>query len=289
MTAKFDFPGLKTNQNLASLTTFNIGGPADFFYEAKKEKDLINLLVMVKEKKIPFFVLGAGSNILFSDKGFAGLIIKIALDDCRVENDRIKAGAGVSLSKLVNLAVKEELSGLEFAAGIPGTIGGALFGNAGAWQQSIGDKVERVKILDEDGQFKWLNHEECQFAYRQSRFKKTKEIILMVELKLTKGKIQEIQQKVQQNLTKRLSQPKEPSAGSVFINPKPDSAGVLIEKCGLKGQRIGGAKISEQHANFIVNTGGAKASDVLKLIALVRKKVKQQFEIDLKTEISFLE
>lgn len=289
MKKEINFPGLRINQSLAVLSTFNIGGPADFFYEAKNEKDLVSLVELAQKKKIPFIIIGGSSNFLFDDLGFRGLVIKMADDSLKIgQEGKIIVGAGMILSKLVNFCTQKGLAGLEFAAGVPGTLGGAVVGNAGAWQESIGEKVLRVKVLDKEGKIKWLEQKDCQFEYRESLFKKESLIILSVELLLKQEDSQIIKQKVEENLNKRLSQPKEPSAGSVFINPKPDSAGVMIEKCGLKGYQIGGAKISDQHANFIINIGGAKASDVLELIALAKKKVKQQFSLDLKTEIKFL-
>jgi len=279
---------MKKDQLLAPYTTFKIGGPADWFCEAFSEKELLEAVKFAQEKKLPYFILGGGSNVLVSDLGFRGVVIKMDNGEWIMDNGKITAGAGITLDKLVNIATENSLSGLEFAAGIHGTLGGAVVGNAGAWQESFGDKVEQVKILDENGQIKWLNHADCQFIYRQSRFKKRKEIVLEVELKLTQGDKGEIQRKMTANLKKREGQPQEPSAGSIFINPKPQSAGDLIEKCGLKGKQIGEAKISEKHANFIVNLGGAKAQDVLKLIALAREEVKKKFDLNLKTEIIFL-
>lgn len=279
---------IKKNQLLSPYTTFKIGGPADYFCEAKNEKEILSALKFAQKKKIPLFILGNGSNVLISDKGLRGMVVKIANSKYQIVKSKIVAGAGMGLNKLVDIAKENELTGLEFLAGIPGTLGGAIVSNAGAWQQNIGDKVERVKILDENNQFKWLNHEECQFSYRRSRFKKTKEVILEVELKLTKGKRQEIEREIKINLKKRKNQPKEPSAGSIFINPKPLSAGALIEECGLKGEKRGSAQISEKHANFMVNLGGAKASDVVELMALARRKVKEKFNILLEPEINFL-
>lgn len=284
---------MKKDVILAPLTTFNIGGPADWFEEVKNEKDLVEVITFCQDKKIPFLILGGGSNILFTDKGFRGMVIKVQSSKFKVKSYnskfKITAEAGAPLNKLVNLATKNSLSGLEFAAGIPGTVGGAVVGNAGAWQESIGDRVKRVKILDKKNRFKWLNQADCQFAYRQSRFKKTKEIVLAVELVLKKGDQKGIKQKIEENLKKRELLPKELSAGSIFINPKPQSAGDLIEKCGLKGKKIGGAQISEKHANFIVNLDGAKAADVLELISLAKKKVKEKFGINLKPEIIILD
>jgi len=277
------------NQKLSTYSSFRLGGLADWFCQAKNEKDLMEAISFCQKKKIPFFILGGGSNILFSDKGFRGMVIKMENREIEIEKEKVMAGAGVSLKKLLQLTAENSLTGLEFLAGIYGTVGGAIVGNAGAWQENIGDKVERVRIFNKDDQFNWLNQEECQFVYRQSRFKKSKEIILKAEFKLKKGKEEEIKRKINENLAKREKQPQEPSAGSIFINPKPKSAGLLIEACGLKGKRIGGAQISEKHANFIVNLGGAKASDVLELIALAQKKVKEKFKITLQPEIIILD
>jgi len=279
---------VKLNEPLAKHTTFKIGGPADLFYEAKTTKELIKVIKLIKKLRIPYFVLGGGSNILVADEGFRGIVIKMSNVKCQMSNGKIIAGAGVSLGELLKLAAKNSLAGLEFAAGIPGTVGGAVRGNAGAWQQAIGDKVVGVKVLTPTGRIKWLKAADCQFSYRQSRFKKTKEIILEVELKLEKGDKKEIEAKIRENLAKRASQPTQPSAGCIFVNPKPLSAGKLIEKCKLKGRQIGEAQISSQHANFIVNLGRAKAQEVIKLIKLIKKKVKEKFGIDLKEEICFV-
>jgi UDP-N-acetylmuramate dehydrogenase len=192
------------------------------------------------------------------------------------------------LGRLVDLAAQNSLSGLEFAAGIPGTIGGAIRGNAGAWQEDIGGLVSRVKVLGEAGKIFWINRADCRFSYRQSRFKKSKEIILEVELKLVAGDKDKIKAKINENLTKRLCQPSEPSAGCVFKNPKPQSAGAFIDQCGLKGKIIGGAQISPKHANFIVNLGHARAMDVLELMELARGEVKKKFGLTLENEICLL-
>ena len=279
---------VKTNEPLAKYTTFKIGGPADFFVEVGEEEKLLKLIKLLKELKLPYFILGGGSNLLVADEGFRGMVIKMSNVKCQMSNEKIIVGAGVSLGRLVELASKNSLAGLEFAAGIPGTVGGAVRGNAGAWGQAIGDRVKRVKILTPQGEIKWIKASDCHFSYRQSRFKKTKEIILEVELELEKGNKKEIQEKISQNLAKRATQPKEPSAGCIFVNPKPFAAGELIDKCGLKGKRIGDAQISPKHANFIVNLGKAKAAEVIKLIKLIKEKVKEKFGVELEEEISLL-
>lgn len=286
---KLGSKAVKTNESLSIHTTFKIGGPADLFYEATTEGQLIEAVKLALELKIPFFILGAGSNVLISDEGFKGLVIKVKNEDIKIVPDnsdyKITAGAGVSLSELRRKTAALGIAGLEFSVGIPGTVGGAVRGNAGAWQQSIGDRVSRVKVLTPVGKVIWFEAKDCQFAYRQSLFKKSKNIILAVELVLKAGEKKEIKKTIEANWEKRLCQPTEPSAGCVFINPKPQSAGELIDQCGLKGKTIGGAQISSKHANFIVNLGKAKAKDVKSLIKIVKEKVKKKFGISLEEEI----
>jgi len=301
---------IKERIPLKGYTTFKIGGPARYFFVAKSKEDLKNGILWAKKKKLSFFILGAGSNVLFSDKGFNGLVIKLQNTQYEIRNTNVIAGAGVPLQKLILEAAKKGLSGLENLAGIPGTLGGAIWGNAGAFGREIGDLAEEVKVLDVRGsklEVKKLKKEDCKFGYRNSIFKRRKNwIILEATLKLKKGNKKEIEEKIKEFLKLRKEkQPLElPSAGSVFKNvpikkvPKKIQekfnekikngflpAGVLIEAVRLKGYQIGGAKISEKHANFIVNTGEAKAKDVLKLIELIKKRVKKKFKIELKEEI----
>jgi UDP-N-acetylmuramate dehydrogenase len=273
------------NERLADYTTFKIGGPADLFYEARTKGEIVMALKTVKTFNVPYFVLGGGSNVLFADKGFRGLVIKLKIESFSVKGEKITAGAGMLLSKLVNLALENSLSGLEFAVGIPGTVGGAVADNAGAWQQSIGNLVEKVTILNEKEEVASVNKNECLFGYRSSCFKGKNKVILETELLLKKRDKKIIEKQMEEYLDKRSNQPKEPSAGCIFVNPKPVSAGELIEKCGLKGTRIGDAMISEKHANFIVNLGKANAKDVLELVSLMKQKVKENFSIDLTEEI----
>ncbi len=279
---------VKVNERLAKHTTFGIGGPADLFYEAQTANDLVKTVKLARHFKVPYFILGGGSNLLVADEGFRGLLINIRSSKLKVNGEKIVVEAGVSLANLVNKAAEGNLAGLEFATGIPGTVGGAVRGNAGAWRQSIGDQVVRVKILDQANNLKWVDKKDCLFGYRQSRFKKNQEIILEVELELSKGNKEEILKRMNQYLGKRRCQPKEPSAGCTFINPETCPAGELIETCGLKGKRIGRAQISPYHANFIVNLGDAKAEDVLKLIHLAKTKVKERFNVSLTEEICLL-
>jgi UDP-N-acetylmuramate dehydrogenase len=279
---------VKINEPLAQYTTFKIGGPADFFFNALSQEELAGVVKKARQFKVSYLVLGGGSNLLVGDLGFRGLVIKVGFGKVSVqkgEEVRILAEPGAILADLVETAAQSSVTGLEFLAGIPGTVGGAVRGNAGAWQQLIGEGVYRVKALNEKGEIVWLSQKDCRFDYRQSVFKNSPLVIMEVELRGQLGEQPQIREKVKEYLEKRAAQPKEPSAGCIFVNPRPRSAGALIEELGLKGAQIGGAKISLEHANFIVNTGGAKAVEVVELINLAKNKVKERFGIELKEEI----
>ena len=308
---------LKTNVALGPYTTFRIGGPADFFYEPKNTDDLCASLVYARDNKIPFFILGDGSNVLIVDQGFRGLVVKFEGNSILYENGILKFDASVNLSFLVDFAFKNSLSGLGWATGIPGTIGGAIHGNAGAFGKTIEGNSPRVKVFDvENNKIFFLNANECEFSYRHSLFKTNKNyIILGGEMILAKQNQKIIAEEMNKNLTLRKNNPLEPSAGCVFRNAKlinlgPDiiafleieyhddfsrfskigaiPAGWLIERVGLKGQGINGAKVSEKHANFIINANHATANDVYKLIGLIKQKVKEKFGIELKEEIEYV-
>jgi len=253
------------NIPLKKYTTFKIGGPAEYFFAAKNKTDLVRAIKNAKERRLPFFVLGGGSNLLISDEGYKGLVIK----------------AGKPLSSYI-------LKGLGWAAGIPGTIEGAVYGNAGAFGQSMKNAVEKVEVFDiKDGKIKTFNNKDCQFDYRDSVFKRNKNlIILSVKIKQKKSNLKKIKEYLAYR--KKIQPLDFPSAGSVFKNPKNYPAGELIEKAGLKGKRIGGAQISDVQANFIVNMGDATAQDVLSLIRLIKKTVDRKFKIKLEEEIAFL-
>ena len=292
MSIKKLLPEIKTNIPLKNYTTFKIGGPAKYFYTVKTKEDLIKATRMAKKNNLPFFILGGGSNLLVSDKGFEGLVIRIKNQESRIKNQAIYVEAGVLLSNLVNTTLENDLSGLEWAIGIPGTAGGAIRGNAGAFKKSMKDVIKQVEVFDlKTEKIKILKNEDCQFEYRDSIFKKTPNlIILSAILKLKKGDKRETEKKMKENLDYRKKyQPLNVcSAGSIFKNPKNLFAGELIEKCGLKGRKIGEAQISKKHANFIENLGEAKAEDVRKLINLIKEKVKENFGVELKEEIQFL-
>ena len=311
-------PAIQKNISLKNYTTFKIGGPAKYFFVATIKKDLVRAIRLAKKFNLPFFILGGGSNLLVSDKGFSGMVIKFQMSNVKpmgspkfakqiwgnIQMSKLYTEAGAPLSLLVNQSIKQNLSGLEWAVGIPGTVGGAIYGNAGAFKKNISAAIKKAEILDvRNLKIKKFKKQDCKFNYRDSIFKHKKNlIILSAELQLKKGNKKEVQKKLKECLDyRKQTQPLEfPSAGSIFKNPSPTqilkkfrraknfSAGELIEKCGLKGKRTGGAKISEKHANFIVNLGGAKAKDVKKLINLAKKKVKKKFGITLAEEIQHL-
>jgi len=282
----------KKNVALKNYTTFKIGGPAKYFCIVKTEKDLLQAVKWANKNNLPFFILGGGSNLLVADKGFNGLVIKIENCKLKIVNSKVIAGAGISLTTLLSVTANAGLSGLEWSAGIPGaTLGGAIRGNAGAFETGIKDVVRKVEVFDvRDLRFKIYDLRDCQFGYRESVFKKNSNLIIFsAELEFKKSDKKKIKEKVKEILSYRMSKhPKLPSAGSVFKNLENIRARDLIEKAGLKGKKIGRAQISDQHANFIVNLGGAKAKDVLELMNLAKKEVKNKLGIKIEEEIQIL-
>lgn len=300
---------IKQNVVLAPYTTFQIGGNAKFFVLADNKEELQEALAWARDKQLPYFVLGGGSNLLISDNGFNGLIIKINYQDIVIEEDLLIAGAGAKLSEVLAWSAEAGLTGLEWACGIPGTIGGAVRGNAGAFGSETGRSVLEIEYFDaKTAEFKILTKAECEFAYRTSIFKTDPDkIIWQVKLQLTKGEADKILASMNDILDKRLSgQPKEPSAGCVFKNLLSAdglantlalsdnikggklACGLIIEKLNLKGRQIGGAKISEAHANFIINADKATAKDVKDLIDLVKQEAKDKYNLILEEEIQYL-
>jgi len=281
---------LKENVLLSQYTTFKIGGPARYFFITKDTKDLIEAVKFAQDKELPFFILGGGSNLLVNDQGFDGLVIKIENQGLKLDGNIIVAEAGASLAKLVKLSTDSSLTGLEWAIGIPGVIAGAVRGNAGAFGKSISESVEKVEVLNKELEKVIFTKLDCCFDYRESVFKKSRDIILSVELKLERGDKRKSQETIKEHLKQRLDKNPTgyPSAGCIFKNPKPLATGQLIDQCGLKGKKIGQAMISLKHANFIVNLGGAKAEDVIELIKIVKRLVKEKFNVDLQEEIQYL-
>ncbi|PIY95807.1 MAG: UDP-N-acetylenolpyruvoylglucosamine reductase, partial [Candidatus Kerfeldbacteria bacterium CG_4_10_14_0_8_um_filter_42_10] len=265
-----------------------------------------------KELNLPFFILARGSNVLISDSGFRGLVIHNKARQCRIEENSIIADSGINLSQLANFAKDNSLTGIEFAAGIPGSLGGAIRGNAGAWGKQMKDFVIKVSAITEQGVLLERGNKECEFGYRESVFKHNSEVILSAELKLQNGKKEEIAKEIDRVVGEKVKKQefKLPSAGCVFKNPfvnfseselkqkkidpgvvRPGGkipAAYLIEEAGLKGKRIGDAVVSDLHANFIVNTGNATAENVLILIGIIKQKIRTQFGIQLQEEIQYV-
>jgi len=280
---------IKKNEPLKNHTSFKIGGPADEFCEVSREEDIKELIEYAKEKGIPYTIMGNGSNLLVSDKGVRGLVIKLSkgFDSVEVKGDKIFAKAGILLSKLANFALDNELSGLEFASGIPGTLGGAIYMNAGAYGGEMKDVIKKVTYFS-NGEIKESN--DLDFGYRHSRFSGTEDIVLSAEIQLKKADPAEIRAKMDDFKERRCSkQPLSmPSAGSTFKRPEGYFAGKLIEDAGLKGKTIGGAQVSEKHSGFVVNTGDATAQDVLDLIKYIQDTVFEKFGVKLETEVKML-
>jgi UDP-N-acetylmuramate dehydrogenase len=304
-------PGVEENVPMSLYTTFKIGGPARYFFTAKSEGDLVKAIKAAKEANLPFFILGGGSNLLVADKGYAGLIIKNQTSKIEIQDSKIHAEAGLPLSKIVGLAAKNSLAGLEWAAGIPGTFGGAVYGNISAFGPRMADITESVKVLDTKS-FKAedIAGKDCGFNNKESIFKKNKNlIILSAVLKLKEGDEKEIREQMKKYTDYRRDRHpiNMPSAGCLFKNCEgkiedkkllqeyPELAAFkdksmiptsyLIDKAGLKGKIMGKAQISEKHANFIVNLGGASAEDVLGLAKLIKEKVYAKFRIKLEEEV----
>jgi UDP-N-acetylmuramate dehydrogenase len=290
---KMQLSGVVENEPLRKHTTFQIGGLARYFFDAKREIDITDAINAATALNIPFFILGGGSNVLFSDAGFDGLIIKVSNAEMYFdEKGMVEAGAGVPLAKLVRGALERGFAGLEFAAGIPGTLGGAIYGNAGLGKDGpwISNVLKYAVLQMPDGEIKEADGDWLELSYRHSKLKdyspKNRPVILSAVLQLTVGNAEELRKYIEEKVSMRAGKyPTEPSAGCIFKNPLEQSAASLIDQCGLKGTQIGGAKISERHANFIVNIGNAKASDVLELIKIVKEKVKEKFGIELEEEV----
>jgi len=284
---------VKENERLDKYTTIKIGGPADIFVEPTSIDHLVKVMDIVKKYNVPWRVIGRGSNLLVSDEGIRGIVIRLGrgMDHLTIEEENIRVGGGYSVVALSTLISRKGLSGLEFASGIPGSIGGAVYMNAGAHGSDISKILTRARILFEDGTIEWLTNDEMEFSYRTSILQKKRPgIVIEAEFALQKGEKEKIVEAMQKNKEYRKeTQPWDsPCAGSIFRNPLPHYAGQLIEQAGLKGYSIGGAKISEMHGNFIVNAGGATAKDVLSLIDYIKNVIKEKYNIEMETEVEII-
>jgi len=283
-----------TNEDLSAHCTFQVGGKADFFYELKDIEELPGLIIFAIKNHIPYLVIGKASNVLFDDKGFRGLVIKNISENIDFENNSVTVDSGVAVSKLVQEAVKKDLSPIEKWIGLPGTVGGAVYGNAGCNGLETKDILNSAMIFNpKTGKIRKVSGKYFQFKYRGSKLKKSGEILLKATFKLKKSKFsKDNQQKIMTELSRaRLQkQPLGLSSGSFFKNPSAKNpVGMLIEKAGLKGKTIGKAQISEKHANFLLNLGGATSEDIFSLAKLVKRLVKAKFNISLKPEVQILD
>lgn len=283
---KYDYP-------LAALTTFKIGGQAKAVIWIEQEEKLTALIDYLQKISCPYYILGKGSNVLASDAGYPGVIIRLNLKTLSCQKDQhrlyLKVGAGVKIAYLLGLCLKCGLTGLEFMTGIPGTIGGAIAVNAGAFGHSIGEKVTRVKLFSPQSGIKWIDWDEDKYGYRYTKLSQGA-FILKAELVLNYLHPQKVNMLIKKHFSqKKATQPLfYPSAGCVFKNPARVSAGRLIDKAGLKGKRVGGAEVSKKHANFIINKDRAKAADILALIEFVQETVEKHEGVCLEPEIRLI-
>lgn len=294
------------NEPMNKHTSFKVGGPARFFAKAESIEDLKAAMTLARKKGLPYFILGNGTNLLVSDKGFDGVVITLAGEFSTIEdtgNGAFNVGAAVPLGRFARTTLKQGYAGIHKLAGIPGTLGGAIYMNAGAYGQEIGNSCTAVTVLDSEGNIRELTASECGFGYRQSIFQKNKAIILSAAFQLQAASVEsktiaDLEAELAECMAKRkASQPLNmPNAGSTFKRldtgaadtPTQIAPGYYIEQTGLKGFRIGGAEVSTLHANFIVNAGGATAKDILELSEHVQNKVAEKFGIELKREIILL-
>ena len=282
---------LKKDEIMKNHTSFKIGGKADYFVNVATANELKLVLAELKKLEIPYFVIGKGSNLLVSDKGIEGAVISLAgFEEISLCEDTITVGAGVSLARLCTYALENNLSGLEFAYGIPGGVGGALYMNAGAYGGEMSQVVVSATVLTKDGEIKEVDAEDMKLGYRTSIFKTNGDIILTVKCKLEKGNPDKIKAQMDDFLFRRKDkQPLEyPSAGSTFKRPQGHFAGALIEKNNLKGVSVGGAMVSDKHAGFVINYDNATANDVLALMQKIKDIVLEKDGVELEPEVIFV-
>ncbi|KKQ77046.1 MAG: UDP-N-acetylenolpyruvoylglucosamine reductase [Parcubacteria group bacterium GW2011_GWC1_38_6] len=306
-------PGVRKNVLLKRYTTFRVGGPAKYFFKAKTDQDLTKAVIVARKSRIPFFIIGHGSNVLFPDTGFRGLVVKVENDHYKIRENKIYAGAGMLMDTLVRTSINKGLRGLEWAGGLPGTLGGAVRGNAGAFGGETKDSIFEVEFLDNENKIKKVNNKNCFFNYRSSIFKKRNFIILSAVIKLSKGNKKDLWKIARNHIQYRKDYHPltHPNAGSIFKNYDIKKASkeiknlftnviktdpfpiiptaLIILKAGLSGKTIGRAQISKKHSNYIINLGGATANDVKKLIKFAKNAIKNKFKINIETEIQIID
>ncbi len=279
------------DENMSNHIYFKVGGPADILVSPSSINQLLETLKICKENNIPYYIIGNGSNLLVKDGGIRGVVIKLVnLNKIQSRGNFIKAEAGVLLKDVSKRAVENSLTGFEFACGIPGSVGGAVFMNAGAYDGEIKNVIKEAEVIDQNGNLIFLDKEQLELGYRTSKVMKENYVVVSALFQLEEGNEEKIQGRVDELTAKREEkQPLEyPSAGSTFKRPEGYFAGKLIQDAGLKGYSIGGAAVSSKHSGFVINKGGATAKDILDLIAHIQKEVKDQFGVDLYPEVRIL-
>lgn len=282
---------IKQNEPMSKHTTFRVGGNAKVFISPTTIEELMSVIELAKQNRINYLVIGNGSNLIVRDNGYEGAIIKTTqICSINVEDKVIEASCGTFLSSVSKIALEHRLSGIENLSGIPGTIGGAVAMNAGAYGTEIKDIIYSATVLNESGKIVKMYKEDLKLSYRRSVIQDSSNIVLSATIILEHGNYEAIHSKIKEIQTKRISaQPLNyPNAGSIFKRINGQSVGIIIENAGLKNTSIGGAKVSEKHANFIVNTGNATATDIINLIELVKSTVKNRTNIDLETEVKII-
>jgi len=287
-----DKENVKIDEPMKKHISFRVGGPADILVKPTTEKQLSDIIRLIKKESVPYLIIGNGSNLLIKDGGIRGVVIEISnnFNKFEIEGTTIKIQAGALLSVVGKAVLREELKGFEFAAGIPGTLGGALAMNAGAYGGEMKDIVKSVRVMDTDGNIFEFTNEQMEFEYRRSILSKTDYIVLSTEIELEKGNYDEIKATMADFTQRRVTkQPLSlPSAGSTFKRPVGQFAGKLIEDSGLRGLTLRGAQVSEKHCGFVVNLGNAKAKDLLELMYVVKSTVNAKFGIMLEEEVKIL-
>ena len=282
----------ETDAPMKNYVTMRVGGAADLLVKPNSAESLCKLVKLANEENIPYYILGNGSNVIVNDEGVRGLIILVSSEYSNIEvsGDTLKCDAGTTLSKLCQVALENSLTGLEFAWGIPGTVGGAVYMNAGAYGGEISQVITSCTYLDEDMNIVTVKAEDMNLSYRHSMFTDTKNVILSAEFKLKKGEKSEIKAQMDEKMTARKTkQPLEyPSSGSTFKRPVGGYASKLIEDCGLKGTTVGGAQVSKKHSGFVINIGNATCEDILALIKVIKNTVFEETGIQLEEEVKII-
>ena len=289
---KINHESILEDEMMNQHTTFKVGGPADLYVIPRSEEELVYALKVCKSENIPYYVIGNGSNLLVTDKGFRGAIIEVfrQLSDITVEGNCITAYAGALLSRIANTALEHGLTGLEFAHGIPGTLGGAVTMNAGAYDGEMKMVLESATVIDDKGEVRDLSLEELELEYRKSIVSRLGYTVVKATMRLKQGEKELISAKMKELMQRRRDkQPLEyPSAGSTFKRPVGHFAGKLIMDAGLRGYQLGGAQVSEKHCGFVINKDHATCQDILELIHYIQKEVKSQFDVDIEPEVKMI-